>query len=203
MTNTTAKIDWVVYDLGGVLIELDGPPVSPAASPLSEAEIWDTWLHCTAVRRYEAGQCSLDEFAAELIHEFKLKCSPEQFIEDFQAWPVGPFPEAEPLVRALSANLQQACLSNTNDLHWQRFSSETELYSHLDLVFLSFEMGLMKPDPEIFHAAQTAMNAPPERILFLDDNLANVTAAANCGWQSAAVKGFPEVTNCLKQYGLL
>lgn len=203
MSTPSARIDWIIFDLGGVLIELDGPPISPTNSRLSEAEIWQTWLHSPAVRRYESGQCDRQTFARLLIEEFQLTCSATELLKDFAAWPVGFFPETAALLDALKGQVQLACLSNTNELHWQRFSQESPVLSQLDEVFVSFAMGLMKPDQEIFHSAQRKLAVPPARVLFLDDNQANVDAAANFGWHSVRVKGIPDVISCLKQYVLL
>lgn len=203
MTTPQTQIDWIIFDLGGVLIELDGPPISPTNTRLSEAEIWHTWLHSAAVRRYESGQCDRQTFAQLLIEEFQLHCSAAELLKDFENWPVGFFPETAALLNSLKGHVQLACLSNTNELHWQRFSQESPVLSLLDEVFVSFDLGLMKPDQEIYHRAHQQLAVSPECVLFLDDNQANVDAATNFGWHSARVKGIPDVISCLKQYVLL
>lgn len=203
MTGSTEDFDWIVFDLGGVLIELDGPPISPAASALDEAEIWNTWIKSDAVRRYESGRCDRSEFANRLIEEFQLTCSEQSLIDMFLNWPLGFYPEVSQMIRALKGKAKLACLSNTNELHWQRFSSESEVFHHFDQVFLSFQMGIMKPDQEIFATAESVMAAPPERILYLDDNESIVEAARRCGWQAHRSKGISEVTGTLKKHNLL
>ena len=46
---------------------------------------------------------------------------------------------------------------------------------------LSGEVGMRKPEKEIFlHAAQT-LGVPPEECVFIDDMAANVAAARACG----------------------
>jgi putative hydrolase of the HAD superfamily len=50
-----------------------------------------------------------------------------------------------------------------------------------DTVVLSGEVGMRKPEKEIFlHAAQT-LGVPPEECVFIDDMAANVAAARACG----------------------
>ena len=196
-------IQCVIFDLGGVLIELDGPPVSPHKTNLSEAAIWERWLRSNAVRKFESGACDHHEFADQLIDEFGLEIPKHQLLEDFEQWPIGFFPESEAMIQTLVGKTKLACLSNTNDLHWRRFKSESPIYDQMDHLFFSFEMGLMKPDPEIFESVQTELDIPPYQLLFLDDNQMNVDAARARGWHSEATRGPSEVAACLKQYHLL
>ena len=82
-------------------------------------------------------------------------------------------------------------LSNTNDLHWEeikRLYFSTEGYTCADLfdnIFLSQEMHLAKPDPEIYHVAIRQIGRPAEQCLFVDDTLINVEAARREGLQGA------------------
>ena len=63
--------DVVLFDLGGVLIELAGVPIWQSWTGAdNEAEVWERWLRSTAVRRFESGRAGADEFAREIIAEF-------------------------------------------------------------------------------------------------------------------------------------
>ena len=185
----------VIFDLGGVLIELSGPPVSTSNSGMSEDEIWRHWLRSSAVRDYESGKCDHHEFGTRLKREFRLEITIDQLIEDFIQWPVGFYPESENIVQQLTGSTQLACLSNTNELHWQRFSGESDIYKSLDHVFLSHQMGLLKPDQEIYQTVQKQLGLLPDQLLFLDDNQINVDAASARGWQAVRTRGPAEVIN--------
>lgn len=199
----TTNIDCVIFDLGGVLIELDGPPVSAQNSQLTESEIWHRWLHSAAVREFESGKCTALEFAEALIQEFKLEQSPEAFLEYFDQWPKGVFAGAEALLASLKPRTQLACLSNTNQLHWHRFGKTHHLLEHFDQVFASFLTGHLKPDKSTFEHTIAGLNTAPNRLLFLDDNAVNVDAARNSGMQSELTRGPIEASSHLKRYGLL
>lgn len=198
-----ASIQCVLFDLGGVLIELDGPPVSPLASRLSEAEIWQQWLESTAVREYESGRCDHYAFAAALIGEMQLELTEVEFIEQFQRWPKGVYAGAEELLESLKPTVHLACLSNTNALHWQRFDQDSRLPRLFDTVLASFKTGRMKPDAATYHHAVEVLGFEAADILFLDDNEANVTAARKIGLQAELTRGPTHAQQHLKHHGLL
>lgn len=51
-------------------------------------------------------------------------------------------------------------------------------FEHL---LFSSRLGLVKPDPAVFHAALDRLGRPPDEVLFIDDRLANVEAARRVG----------------------
>ncbi len=197
------EIQCVIFDLGGVLIELDGPPVSPENNKLEGDAIWNQWLHSPAVREYESGRCDREAFAEQIIVEMQLQDSAEAFLHYFEHWPTGFYPESQQILEKLSSQVKLACLSNTNELHWQRFSKQSSIFNLFDMTFMSFEVGLMKPDLAIFDSASRRIELPHDTLLFLDDNQMNVDAARASGWHAEKTRGPAEVISCLKQYGLL
>lgn len=199
----TANIEYVVFDLGGVLIELDGPPVSTLDSNLSEQQVWQQWLDSTAVRRFESGACSPGEFAQSLIDEFCLNQTPETFLQYFEMWPKGVYPGADQLLITLGQRVRLACLSNTNQLHWKRFSTTNGLFEHFDQIFASFQTGHMKPDSKAFEHALSELDVGAGEILFLDDNIANIESARATGMCAELTRGPTEAALHLKRYGLL
>lgn len=60
-------------------------------------------------------------------------------------------------------------------------------------MFFSYEIGLMKPFPEIFIYVIETLKAKPEDILFFDDSKLNVNAAAKLGINSFAVTSPQEI----------
>ena len=61
-------VDVVLFDLGGVLIELGGMgDMAAFASEPDDEEIWRRWLHCPWVRRFERGGCGAETFALRMV----------------------------------------------------------------------------------------------------------------------------------------
>ncbi len=50
-----------------------------------------------------------------------------------------------------------------------------------DKIFVSYELGLLKPDVEIYKQVLRLLRAKPEEVIFIDDKLKNVEAAKLIG----------------------
>lgn len=158
--------------------------------PLRESEVKERWLASPAVRDHETGRIDPDEFARRFTAEWRLSLSADAFLESFASWPRGAFLGAESLLRSLRPRYRLACLTNSNPVHWPVFAS---LLPHLDEVFASHQMGLLKPDARVFEHVLGHLAVPPERVAFFDDSLPNVEAAEQVGMRAFHVVGLEEL----------
>ena len=71
-----------------------------------------------------------------------------------------------------------------------------------DRMFVSAELGLIKPDPAIYAAVEAAGYAP-ETLFFADDMPANVAAAATRGWHTHRFETPEGLARALAAHGLL
>jgi putative hydrolase of the HAD superfamily len=183
----------VVFDLGGVLAGFHGvDPMKALARIDDDEEMWRRWLTCEWVRRFERGHCTAAEFAAGVVADWELTITAEAFLDEFATWVIDPYAEADDLVASTAERATVACLSNMNSVHWERGVSDWPLIARLDRAFLSFQIGLVKPDPEVYGHVVAALGTAPERVLFLDDNQINVDAAREAGLRAERVRGIPE-----------
>jgi len=200
----TTPIEVVLFDLGGVLIELGGMgELAVFSNESDEDEIWRRWLSCPWVRRYERGQCESQAFAAGMVETWSMPVAPEVFLAAFASWPKGLLPGAKELVRSTRARTRVAALSNTNALHTERFHDEFRFHEDFDSLYLSHEMGLVKPDRAAFDYAISKLGCPPERILFLDDNQINVDGARAAGLRAERSVGVKAARDVLVKNGVL
>ena len=79
----------VLFDIGGVLITLDGVPslakwlgIEPSHETLHQR-----WMTSSSVVAHETGRISAVEFAAGVVVDLGLPLAPEAFLEDFCSWP--------------------------------------------------------------------------------------------------------------------
>jgi putative hydrolase of the HAD superfamily len=198
-------ISTLLFDLGGVLVELNGPPIRQewrAQDQLHE-DAWLHWMSSHAVRQFERGKILPDVFASQLVDEFDLLINEEEFMQHFLNWLSGVYKGAHALLKELKPHYQLGVFSNTNELHWPRMMNEMQLDEYFDHCFASFEIGLMKPDKEAFEYVIQQMGVLPEEILFLDDTMKNIDAARLCGMQAVQVKGAANARETLRSLGLL
>jgi glucose-1-phosphatase len=201
---TDPGVDFVLFDLGGVIIELgDVSTLQEIAEFVGGEEQWRERLSSPSVRRFEKGECSATEFSTQAVSEWGLDVSPERFLEIFRDWVLGPYPGTAELLWEVQRSVQIGCLSNTNAMHWEHQVSTWPLLSSFDFRFLSFELGLAKPDQAIFEAVADRLPFKRDRIFYLDDVAENSLAAQSFGFRSARVRGIDEVRTVLCEVGVL
>ncbi len=192
-----APIEVVLFDLGGVLVELGGAvPARELTGIDDDDEVRRRWLTCRWVREFERGTCTSEAFAAGVVADWSLPITPDEYLERFAAWPRGPFSGAAALIAATANHAVVGCLSNTNSLHSQRFT-ESEIGALFDHAFYSYEFGAVKPDRELFDAVGARLGVEPSRILLLDDSQLNVDGARASGWSAERVVGVDEAAAVL------
>jgi HAD superfamily hydrolase (TIGR01509 family) len=77
------------------------------------------------------------------------------------------------------------------------------MVANLDATILSYQVGAMKPSPEIYEVAETAAGVPPNQILFIDDKQENVDAAIGRGWHSRQCFGGEGAIAVLREFGVV
>ncbi len=200
----TASVDALLFDFGGVLVHWDGiePLVSLAGGRLTAEQARLFWLRSDWVRRFETGRCTASEFGLGVVEELSLRVRPDQFVAAFESWDKGPFPGAVELMESLGPRARLMCLSNNNVLHWNRPALQP-LIRCFRRCYVSFQTGLMKPDPEAFQFVLRDSELPPDRILFFDDNPECVHAAKQIGMRAYEARGLHMVREALDPLGLL
>jgi len=197
--------DVILFDLGGVLVELSGVPVMHRWSNnrFDDDMLWEAWLHSASVRAFETGKISAAQFADEIVAEMALTISANEFIEAFTHWPTGLYSGTdELLIKLRFNNYNLACLSNSNELHWPRLMNEMGLATLMDEYYASHELGMLKPDADVFAHVIEELGCDAASVLFLDDNNLNVEAARAVGLKSFRTKGIRDVYSVLHSQGI-
>ncbi len=201
---TDPGVDFVLFDLGGVIVELgDVSTLQEIAESVGDEEQWRQRLSSPSVRRFERGECSATEFSTQVVSEWDLDVSPERFLEIFRDWVLGPYPGTAELLWEVQRSVQIGCLSNTNAMHWEHQLTTWPVLSTFDFRFLSFELGIAKPDQAIFEAVADRLPFRRDRIFYLDDVAENSHAAQSFGFRSERVRGIDEVRAVLCENGVL
>lgn len=205
MSIRNSDISVVMFDLGNVLVDLGG--VHKMHEMLNtqgeESEVWLKWLKSPAVKAFDTGSITFDEFAERLPKEVGSDVDKETFKNAFEAWPKGLFSGALKLVQSVNPRYHRAILSNTNAAHWPRLMNEMGLAGNFHSYFASHLIGSVKPDRSIYQYVLDALKVSPENILFIDDNQVNIDTAQSLGIQAFRVKGVEEAKSVLVSYNVL
>ncbi len=192
----------LLFDLGGVVVENVGFARLRELVPDRDTDaLKDAWLASPAVRDFERGRIAPEAFGERFVREWSLELSPAEFLAEFEGWVRDAYPGAEEALAALRASHTVACLSNSNVLHWSRRLAR--LAPSFDRMISSHETGVVKPDPESFHAALDALDAAPGEVAFFDDSRRNVEVARSLGLRAHWVCGWPACEDVLRSMGVL
>lgn len=201
-TGGDVAIEAVVFDMGGVLVRL-GPLPELLGTSGPEDDFWTQWLTSPSVRRFERGDCDVDEFAHGVVDDLELSISPDRFVANFARFPQGLFPGAAELVAELPSHVVTAILSNTNALHWDTQPDAGIIQGLCSHCYLSYRLGVVKPDAAIFEHMVEDLEVPARRILFIDDNELNVAGARQTGLLAEVARGVDQTRSVLAAYALL
>ena len=187
----TASVDAAVFDYGGVLTTpvrdsiaawLDRDSIDPASfSTTIKAWLSRSAPDDTPIRRLEIGELGTAEFDALLAEELVGKdggaVAPGDLLKSLFAQ-MRPEPVMFDLVQDLKdAGVRVALLSNS----WGNTYPRERIDALFDLVVISGEVGMRKPNPDIFAHALDLLGALPERVVFVDDAEPNTDGAARLG----------------------
>lgn len=194
----------IIFDLGGVLLDLNMQGIGQACQRLgidpglffvktdeeNSSTVCQGLSASKAITAYQVGEITSEEFLSLVLGHCAAGITKEDVAEAWNAC-IGPLPK-ERLDMILALRRRGYCthlLSNTNDLHWEevkhRYLRE-EGYTCADLfdhIFVSHEVHLAKPTPEIYRHAVRQIGRCAGECLFIDDTLLNVEAARREGLQ--------------------
>ena len=130
----------------------------------------------------DTGKIEIDEFAQGLKSSYHLTGSLEEIKQIWMDLLIGVIPGREAAIEALSNKFNLALLSNTSRFHFEYYSPQCKaMFDRMDHLFVSFEMGLRKPDTTIYTTALNKMTWKAEETLFADDSRKNIESAQSVG----------------------
>jgi 2-haloacid dehalogenase len=145
------------------------------------------------------------EGVAELVERFPDQA--ELIVAYHERWPEMLRGAVDGTVEVLeelrAADVPTYVLSNASAETWPFAVERFPFLDRFDGVLLSGEVGLAKPDPEIFHGLCRRFDLRPESTLFIDDKAANVDAARRLGFTAHHFRDAGSLRTELVALGLL
>lgn len=178
----------IIFDLGGVIIELDYSNFYNKIIKLSPSENPRTRTMLEFFRQsdlYHQGKMSDEDFyqlACNLLQVRMLNQS--EFYKAFNSIVSHPIPEAIDLLKKLKElnEYKLIAMSNVNASHWDYILRKNwDFLDYFDELILSHKVKITKPDPKIFKYAIKKARCKPKEIVFVDDGSNNVRSAKKLG----------------------
>ncbi len=185
------EFDAVIFDLGGVLINLDYQLTESAFVNLGCTnfnELFSQLNQTDLFDRFETGKVSSFHFVNRLLDMLPQGTNANQVVHAWNAM-ILDFPqERMNWLREIGSQQRIFLLSNTNDLHVSSVrSSLTKTVGHGDLesyfekAYFSCDMGQRKPDEACFNMVLQENGLNPKTTLFIDDSPQHIEGAKKIG----------------------
>ena len=186
-------IKLAIFDLGNVLYlnHLDRAFDHWAQASGRTAESFHAFLSSDDVHAdFERGTLTSQQFHEAFCHICAVEMPFMTFAEGWNAIYGDYMPGTVEAIKQLKKHIPVIALTNTNELHcptWQ--GRYREALSLFDAIYISNELGMRKPDAEIFEHVLQVRGVQPDEVIFFDDIPANVRTARALGIKTYEVTG--------------
>mgnify|MGYP000642787851 CR=1 FL=1 len=187
----------IILDLGGVVLDIDynltlkafekhGLKLNDHTTFTGSNELFN---------QFDCGLVNPDTFRKEFNQLFGVNFKTQEFDNAWNALLLSWDAERLSFIEQLKKDYRVYLLSNTNVIHFNHYNQllveETgkELKEFFHKVYLSFEMGIRKPQVEIFQRLIEENELVPSETLFVDDTFEHVAAAQKLGIQAIHLEG--------------
>ena len=193
----------VVFDLGGVIINLNVPRCVESFKRLMPEE---NIRNVLGIDDEGEGVVAVSAATKQLMHDFEYgNISPEEFLTTLQkycfegttqeqihaAWlsmlDTLPQERLDYIASLRKKGYRTILLSNSNELHWEPIWKQYRLGEYFDMVFASHHLHIAKPNKEIFEHVVREAQVDCAHTIYVDDLEKNRKAGElYAGWQTCS-----------------
>ena len=200
-------IKTIFFDIGGVLIDIHPERTYQYLSDSADVEVnmvkesfpWD------AHDQYERGIMNNEDWFITYKESLPQPCCLKR-LDFWNAWKLllGEEKNTVNILEALNKQYSIWLLSNTNPKHIQDEIEKRYLFPSLvNGAVYSFDVGVRKPEKEIYEIAMQRANTKPQECLFIDDLLENIQAAKQIGIEGIHFRSSEQLKQDLVHLGII
>jgi putative hydrolase of the HAD superfamily len=150
-----------------------GPADDLTRLPTSEANELARWRRIIAAVFHELSAADAEDLFQSLWQHFAQP----------QHWQL--YEDVSPAIRRLKDNGLRLGIASNFDARLIEIVNAKPALAACEQVFISSQVGFVKPDPRFFATVSSQLEVPPSQILLVgDDELADVQGARAAGWQT-------------------
>lgn len=184
-------IENIIFDLGGVVIDLDLNLTLEKWKKLSQGNfnrIYSSLKSSGIFEEFEKGEISGQEFIDRISEHFPLPPERNEIKDAWISMLLDFPPERAELLKQLKTRFRTFLLSNTNEIHLDYYFARlkewygvSDFSSFFHKEYYSCNLNMRKPDPEIFEYVLKDSDLEPSATLFIDDGIQNIESAQKLG----------------------
>jgi 2-haloacid dehalogenase len=188
-----------ILDLGGTHAARLGEFLTSKGSKLSAGELWARWRSRQRIEQYQDNQFYtghygyLDSSRRALIYTLrasKLPFGDMDITRIMEGWQeLSPFADAVPGLQRLRTKFKLVVLSN-GEKHFLAHLVENRIRHDFDGVISVQEVGVFKPNPQVYRYAARILKAEPCELLMVSSNSFDVAGARASGYRGAYVNRY-------------
>lgn len=195
----------VIFDLGGVVVECETDQLLYWISSLSHRpldEVQEIVYDPALLGAFELGRISPEAFYDGLLQRLPFPWTYSQFV---RAWNsiLKEHAPVTTLMQQLHSRYRLMALSNTNVLHLEYMTSTISSLSVFEKIVASCEVGLRKPDPQIYQLALEQSALRPDQAVYIDDRVEFVKAGHSVGLTTVHCEKSEQLILDLQAVGLI
>lgn len=194
----------VIFDLGGVVVELDSDRLIHQVSRLVGhpfEDVQEVVYHQELLLPLELGRISPQEYYEGLKGKLQLPWTYDQFVRSWNDT-LSENTEVTGIIQRLHQHHKLTVLTNTNALHLHYIKTQFPSLSVFHDWVASCEVGLRKPDSEIYRLAVGRADVHPNAVLYIDDRPELVEAGRAAGLTAIRFESGRQLENELRSLGL-
>jgi putative hydrolase of the HAD superfamily len=185
--NRLPDIKAIFFDFGGVLLQhadgIDHAAIESALG-LPERTLWNCLYRESRYRDYQVGRCSDDEWI-ESVYAAARRLAADKADALMEAWQKAEAklnPDMAALVRRLHGRYTLGIISNTTPGMDERLRERFgDFRDYFDIRIGSGDLGIAKPDPNIWRHAVSLAGLPMDACVYTDDHEAYALVARGLG----------------------
>lgn len=188
------KIKNIIFDLGGVILDVDYNLTRVAFEKLGVTNFDEMYSQANAdklFQKLETGEITDDIFYKEFNRCTGLQLSDEEIRKAWNAMLLSFRGKSLEFLEGIRPKYKTYLLSNTNYVHIAAFKETLHrqigvktLEEYFDEAFYSCDIGLRKPDAACYEWVLKNLNIEPGETIFIDDSLHNIEGAKKAGLQT-------------------
>jgi glucose-1-phosphatase len=200
------KIENIIFDFGGVLYDISFERAAKAFENLGFTLPGFQTKYQDIFKQFESGILNPDEFVIQIQKLSDNQISKRDILYAFDQILIGIDAKKVNDLRKLKTNYHLFLLSNTNQIHFRKYSEEiknnfrtADFYTLFDKEYYSYILKMRKPELSIFDFVIKESNIDPNGTLFVDDSNENIMAATKLGFQTCWINTAESWKNLMKQ----